>query len=142
MFQQNGAGDGRAQPIELRQPRPPHPEKVQLIAILLYNAPAPPTRAPAAVQKMLALTFPNFDPVAFQFGPLVVRWYALAYIVGLTELGLERRPTLGIPGGERRLNRILALIQSCRYSIHDLSRIEVDRTHLRLLASTCLANWA
>ena len=68
-----------------------------------------------------------------------IRLY-LAYIVGLTELGLERRPTLGIPGGERRLNRILALIQSCRYSIHDLSRIEVDRTHLRLLASTCLAN--
>jgi len=52
----------------------------------------------------------------------------LAYIVGLTELGLEPRATLGIPGGERRLNRILALIQSCRYSIHDLSRIEVDRT--------------
>ena len=51
----------------------------------------------------------------------------LAYIVGLTELGLEPRATLGIPGGERRLNRILALIQSCRYSIHDLSRIEIDR---------------
>ena len=32
---------------------------------------------------MLALTFPDFDPVAFEFGPLVVRWYALAYIVGL-----------------------------------------------------------
>lgn len=51
----------------------------------------------------------------------------LAYIVGLTELGLEPRVTLGIPGGERRLNRILALIQSCRYSIHDLSRVEIDR---------------
>ena len=51
----------------------------------------------------------------------------LAYIVGLTELGLEPRATLGIPGGDRRLNRILALIQSCRYSIHDLSRIEIDR---------------
>jgi hypothetical protein len=52
----------------------------------------------------------------------------LAYIVGLTELGLEPRATLGISGGERRLDRILALIQSCRYSIHDLSRIELDRT--------------
>jgi hypothetical protein len=51
----------------------------------------------------------------------------LAYIVGLTELGLQPRATLGIPGGERRLNRILALIQSCRYSIHDLSRVETDR---------------
>ena len=51
----------------------------------------------------------------------------LAYIAGLTELGLEPRATLGIPGGERRLNRILALVQSCRYSIHDLSRVEIDR---------------
>jgi hypothetical protein len=51
----------------------------------------------------------------------------LANIVGLTMLGLEPRATLGIPGGERRLNRILALIQSCRYSIHDLSRVELDR---------------
>lgn len=42
-------------------------------------------------------------------------------------LGLEPRATLGIPGGERRLNRILALIQSCRYSIHYLSRVELDR---------------
>jgi hypothetical protein len=52
----------------------------------------------------------------------------LAYIVGLTQLGLEPRATLGIAGGERRLDRILALIQGCRYSIHDLSRIEIDRT--------------
>jgi hypothetical protein len=51
----------------------------------------------------------------------------LAYIVGLTQLGLEPRTTLGIPGGERRLDRILALMQSCRYSIHDLSRVQLDR---------------
>ena len=51
----------------------------------------------------------------------------LAYIIGLTQLGLEPRATLGIPGGERRLDRILALIQSCRYSIHDLSRVQLDR---------------
>ena len=52
----------------------------------------------------------------------------LAYIVGLTQLGLQPQATLGIPGGERRLDRILALIQSCRYSIHDLSRVESDST--------------
>ena len=51
----------------------------------------------------------------------------LAYIVGLTHLGLEPRATLGIPGGNRRLDRILDLIKSCRYSIHDLSRVELDR---------------
>lgn len=27
------------------------------------------------------LIFPNLDPVAFQIGPIAVRWYALAYIV-------------------------------------------------------------
>ena len=53
----------------------------------------------------------------------------LAYIVGLTELGLQPRATLGIAGGERRLDRIFALIQSCRYSIHDLSRVEIDRSY-------------
>jgi phosphatidylglycerol:prolipoprotein diacylglycerol transferase len=29
------------------------------------------------------LTFPAFDPVLISFGPFVVRWYALAYIVGI-----------------------------------------------------------
>ncbi|WP_184437045.1 prolipoprotein diacylglyceryl transferase [Roseospira goensis] len=32
---------------------------------------------------MLALPFPVIDPVAVEIGPLVVRWYALAYIAGL-----------------------------------------------------------
>jgi hypothetical protein len=32
-----------------------------------------------------------------------------------------------IPGGARRLDRILRLIRSCRYSFHDLSRVELDR---------------
>ena len=31
----------------------------------------------------LALPFPAIDPVAFAIGPFAVRWYALAYIVGL-----------------------------------------------------------
>ncbi len=30
-----------------------------------------------------ALLFPQFDPVIVQVGPLAIRWYALAYIVGL-----------------------------------------------------------
>ena len=32
---------------------------------------------------MLVLTFPVIDPVAIAFGPLAIRWYSLAYIVGL-----------------------------------------------------------
>ena len=31
----------------------------------------------------MALTFPNFDPVAISAGPLQIRWYALAYLAGI-----------------------------------------------------------
>jgi hypothetical protein len=52
----------------------------------------------------------------------------IAYIVGLTELGLQPTATLAIPGGEARLDRIFELIQTCRYSVHDLSRVELSQT--------------
>jgi phosphatidylglycerol---prolipoprotein diacylglyceryl transferase len=32
---------------------------------------------------LFAIPFPAIDPVAISFGPLAIRWYALAYIVGL-----------------------------------------------------------
>jgi phosphatidylglycerol:prolipoprotein diacylglycerol transferase len=32
---------------------------------------------------MFALLFPAFDPIAISFGPVVIRWYALAYIGGI-----------------------------------------------------------
>jgi hypothetical protein len=51
----------------------------------------------------------------------------LAYIAGLVHLGFVPRATLGLPGGTRRLDKILAEIQGCRYSIHDLSRVGLDR---------------
>lgn len=51
-----------------------------------------------------------------------------AYVAGIYQLGLIPFITSGVPGGERRLDRILALIQSCRYSIHDLSRVELSRS--------------
>ena len=50
----------------------------------------------------------------------------VAYIVGLIQLGLAPHLASEIPGGKRRLERIFELIQSCRYSIHDLSRVEVS----------------
>ncbi len=31
----------------------------------------------------MAIAFPDIDPVAFSLGPLVVRWYALAYLAGI-----------------------------------------------------------
>jgi hypothetical protein len=51
-----------------------------------------------------------------------------AYICGTSAFGLVPRATLEIPGGGRRLDRILELIRSCKYAIHDLSRVELDRT--------------
>ena len=51
----------------------------------------------------------------------------LAYLSGVSAFGLIPRATLEIPGSARRLDRILSLIESCRYSIHDLSRVQLDR---------------
>ena len=52
----------------------------------------------------------------------------VAYVVGLSQIGLEPHITTEIPGGQRRLDRILRLVQTCRYSIHDLSRVELSPT--------------
>src|SRR5215510_9045802 len=32
---------------------------------------------------LFAIPFPAIDPIAISLGPLAIRWYALAYIVGL-----------------------------------------------------------
>ncbi len=50
----------------------------------------------------------------------------LAYITALSAISLLPRATLGITGN-RRLDRIASLIESCPYSIHDLSRVQLDR---------------
>jgi hypothetical protein len=65
------------------------------------------------------------------YDPQFERLY-LAYIVGLTALGFVPRCTLGVPSGARRLERIFDLIQRCRYSIHDLSRVQLDRNAPRV----------
>lgn len=52
----------------------------------------------------------------------------LAYITGLVHLGLRPRATIEIPGGRNRIDKIVELIRNCSFSIHDLSRVEVDRT--------------
>jgi hypothetical protein len=51
----------------------------------------------------------------------------LAYIASLSCFGFAPRATLGIPFSKRRLDRILDLIASCDYSVHDLSRVQLDR---------------
>jgi len=50
----------------------------------------------------------------------------LAYIAGIASFGLVPTATLEVPGGLRRLDRIQRLVRSCRYSFHDLSRVEID----------------
>jgi hypothetical protein len=52
----------------------------------------------------------------------------LAYIAGVAAFGLDPRATLELTGGERRLDRIFKLIADCRYSFHDLSLVELDRS--------------
>jgi len=79
-------------------------------------------RAPKHTPNTVFLNIPYDE----KFRPLY-----LAYIAGLTHLGLTPRATLEIPGGQNRLDKIIGLIRSCHYSIHDLSRIEVDRTYPR-----------
>jgi hypothetical protein len=51
----------------------------------------------------------------------------LAFIAGLCGFGLVPRATLEIPTSDRRLDRIVKLIRTCRYSFHDLSRVQLDR---------------
>lgn len=45
---------------------------------------------------------------------------------GIAAHGLIPRATLEIQGGARRLDRIIALIEESAYSIHDMSRVELD----------------
>lgn len=49
----------------------------------------------------------------------------LAYIVGLTQLGLGVNATLAVPNQDR-LETIIRLIETSSVSIHDLSRIEAS----------------
>lgn len=55
----------------------------------------------------------------------------LAYIAAISAFGFAPRATLEIPFGQRRLDRILMLIRQSKYSIHDLSRVQLDRNSPR-----------
>lgn len=50
----------------------------------------------------------------------------VAFISGISSFGLVPRATLEITTSSRRLDRIFNLMRACRYSIHDLSRVELD----------------
>jgi hypothetical protein len=55
----------------------------------------------------------------------------LAFIAGISAFGFAPRATLEIPFSQRRLERIISLIRSCDYSIHDLSRVQLDKAKPR-----------
>jgi hypothetical protein len=74
--------------------------------------------------KRRTTVFPNI-PYDAKFERLY-----LAFIAGLTGLGLDPRCVLEIPPQARawnRLDRIVRLLRSCEASIHDLSRVELSR---------------
>lgn len=48
--------------------------------------------------SVLAIPFPNFDPVALQIGPVAIKWYGLAYLAGLLFGWLYIRRLLTQPG--------------------------------------------
>ena len=79
--------------------------------------PTDPRRLPKRYRNSIFLNFPYDEPFRDLF---------LAYVVGVCSFGLTPRTTLEIVGGEQRLRRIATLIQSCRFSFHDLSRVELN----------------
>ncbi len=78
------------------------------------------TKAIGSLKQYRTSVFLNF-PYDEQFRDLF-----LAYVVGVCSFGLTPRTTLEIVGGEQRLRRIAVLVQSCGFSFHDLSRVELD----------------
>jgi hypothetical protein len=55
-------------------------------------------------------------------------WLYLALIAGIVGVGLNPRCVVEVPPTRDRLRRIFALIESCAYSIHDLSCVELSGT--------------
>jgi hypothetical protein len=76
------------------------------------------TRHPLKTDPAFAFLNIPFDQ---QFEPLY-----LAFIAGLSGFGLIPQAVLQIPDSQRRLDRLAPLLGRCRYSFHDLSRVEVD----------------
>lgn len=52
----------------------------------------------------------------------------LAYIAGISAFGFIPRAAIEVPYSSQRLDRLLSIIRECAFSIHDLSRVQLDRT--------------
>ncbi len=55
----------------------------------------------------------------------------LGYVAAVAAFGFIPHATLEIPLSKRRLDRILDLISSAHYSLHDLSRVQLDTSYPR-----------
>jgi hypothetical protein len=86
-----------------------------------------PTNGKARSAKQPASSSEDFVFLNVPYDPLFAPPF-LAYICGICAFGLIPRAALELQGGTRRLDRIISLIESCRYSIHDMSRVELDTT--------------
>jgi hypothetical protein len=51
----------------------------------------------------------------------------LALIAGLVSLGLNPRSVLELSAADGRLGRLVKIIRTCRFSVHDLSRVQLAR---------------
>src|SRR3989442_4073864 len=85
-----------------------------------WSARAARSAAPYSIARLGAGAFLNV-PYDDEYEHLYV-----ALVAGLVAFGLNPRATLELPGPERRLSRILRLLKSCRYSFHDLSRVQLS----------------
>jgi len=64
-------------------------------------------------------------PFDIDYEPLL-----LAMIFAIRDLGLKPRSAKHVSdGGRPRINKILELIENCRFGIHDISRTELDPIH-------------
>jgi len=75
-------------------------------------------RSPAYATKGVFLNIPFDDEYEDCF---------VALIAGVAGLGLKPTSVLDVPASHQRLQRIFEHLSNCRYSIHDLSRVELSR---------------
>src|SRR5205085_11420337 len=61
---------------------PPPPTSTLFPYTTLFRSP-PIGLSQRRFMMLAVIPFPNIDPVLFSIGPFAVRWYALAYIVGI-----------------------------------------------------------
>src|SRR5580698_10724268 len=66
----NGDGAARSQEVRRNESRQPAVDESQLMLVVLFAV-------------LPVLPFPAINPILIAIGPLAVRWYALAYIVGI-----------------------------------------------------------